>query len=217
MGDIFDIFKKLEAGRAAQSSTPVTHLVVGLGNPGKQYVHTRHNAGFLCMDALCEKYGVSVDRAKFQALVGEATIGGSRVLLMKPQTFMNLSGVAVAEAARFYKIPTENIIVISDDINLPVGGMRVRGKGSDGGQRGIRSMIDELGSDAFARVRIGVGAKPHPNYDLADWVLSTFAPTELDAIKGLFPAAAEGIEWLIKGNLDRAMQVCNRKPQAKKE
>lgn len=215
MGDIFDIFKRLEAGRAAASAQPITHLVVGLGNPGKQYTHTRHNAGFLCVDALCERYGVSVERAKFQALIGEATVAEHRVLIMKPQTFMNASGLAVAEAASFYKIPTEHIIVICDDINLPVGGMRVRGKGSDGGQRGVRSIIDELGADGFPRVRIGVGAKPNPNYDLADWVLSTFAPSELDTVRGLFPAAAEGIECLIRGDLDRAMQVCNRRPAPK--
>lgn len=212
MSNIFDIFKKLEAERAAAGgSSPISHLLVGLGNPGKQYTYTRHNAGFLCMDALCEKYGFSVDRAKFDALVGEATIAGARVLCMKPQTFMNASGQAVEAAAHFYKIPPEHIIVVCDDINLPVGGMRVRGKGSDGGQKGIRSIIGMLGNDNFPRIRIGVGCKPHPDYDLADWVLSTFPPTELDKIRSLFPVAAEGIECLIKGDLDRAMQVCNRK------
>ena len=215
MADIFDIFKKLEAGRAVQSNLPLTHIVVGLGNPGKQYTYTRHNAGFLCIDALASAKGWAIDRAKYQALVGEVTIADHRVLVMKPQTYMNHSGMAVAEAARFYKIPLENVIVISDDTNLPVGGMRVRGKGSDGGQRGLRSIIDEMGSDSFPRIRIGVGCKPNPNYDMADWVLSTFAPTELDTIRTLFPIAGEGLEWLVKGNLDKAMQVCNRKSAPK--
>ncbi len=213
MSNIFDIFKKLEAERAAASAntSPITHILVGLGNPGKQYTYTRHNAGFLCMDALAQKYGFATDRAKFDALIGEVNIAGSRVLCMKPQTFMNASGQAVEAAAHFYKIPTDHIIVICDDVNLPVGGLRVRGKGSDGGQRGVRSIIGMLGSDAFPRIRVGVGCKPHPDYDLADWVLSTFAPSELDKIKSLYPLVADGVEWLVKGDLDKAMQVCNRK------
>ncbi len=211
MTDIFDIFKKLESGRQAQDRVPVTHLVVGLGNPGKQYALTRHNAGFLCIDAMAEAKGIKIDRAKYQALVSEAMIGDKRVLLMKPQTMMNASGIAVAEAAKFYKIPAENIIVICDDINLPVGAVRVRGKGSDGGQRGLRSIINMMGCDTMPRIRVGVGCKPNPDYDLADWVLSTFAPTELDKVKGLYSVVAEGVEWLVKGDLDKAMQVCNRK------
>ena len=211
MADIFDIFKKLEAGRASAAATPVTHLLVGLGNPGKEYATTRHNAGFLCLDTVCDKYGCATDRSKFKALVGEATIAGARTLVMRPQTFMNCSGEAVAAAANFYRIAPENIIVICDDINLEVGGMRVRGKGSDGGQRGLRSIIDELGTDAFPRVRIGVGKKPNPNYNLADWVLSHFAPSELEKLRALFPDACVGIEHLIRGNLDAAMQACNRK------
>lgn len=211
MADIFDIFKKLEANRAPAAGGAITHLVVGLGNPGKDYRLTRHNAGFLCMDAVCERYGCTTDRSKFQALVGEATIAGARVLVMRPQTFMNCSGKAVAAAAHFYRIDPAHIIVCSDDVNLPVGGMRVRGKGSDGGQRGLRSIIDELGSDAFPRIRIGVGTKPHPDYNLADWVLSTFSPSELEKLTSLFPIACDGIEHLIRGNLDAAMQVCNRK------
>ncbi len=211
MADIFDIFKKLEANRAAPAAGPVTHLLVGLGNPGKEYRLTRHNAGFLCMDAVCEKYGCTTDRSKYKALVGEATIAGKRVLLMRPQTFMNCSGEAVAAAANFYHIEPANIIVLSDDVNLAVGGIRVRGKGSDGGQKGLRSIISELGTDAFPRIRMGVGQKPHPDYDMADWVLSTFAPTELEKLKAVFPVACDGIEQLLRGNLDAAMQVCNRK------
>jgi PTH1 family peptidyl-tRNA hydrolase len=211
MADIFDIFKKLEKNREAVSTVPITHLVVGLGNPGDKYKITRHNMGFMFMDHLCEKYGVSINRSKFSALVGEANIAGKRVLLMKPQTFMNASGEAVQAAADFYKIQLENIIVISDDINLSVGGMRVRAKGSDGGQRGIRDIIRIMGADTFPRIRIGVGAKPNPNYDLADWVLSNFTSDELKVVTSLFPIAADGLEQLLLGDVDKAMQICNRK------
>ncbi len=211
MADIFDIFKRLEQNKTAPSTTPITHLLVGLGNPGKQYALTRHNAGFLCMDKVCETYHCPTDRSKFNALVGETTIAGARVLLMRPQTYMNASGEAVAAAAKFYKIEPAHIIICSDDVSLDVGGMRVRGKGSDGGQRGLRSIIDELGTDQFPRIRFGVGKKPHPDYDMKDWVLSTFAPSELEKLRSLFPIACEGIERLIKDDLDGAMQVCNRK------
>ena len=211
MADIFDIFKRLEQNKTAPSATPITHLLVGLGNPGKQYTLTRHNAGFLCMDTVCEKYGCPTDRSKFNALVGETTIAGARVLLMRPQTYMNASGEAVAAAAKFYKIEPAHIIVCSDDVSLDVGGMRVRGKGSDGGQRGLRSIIDEMGTDQFPRIRFGVGKKPHPDYDMKDWVLSTFAPSELEKLRALFPIACEGVEHLIRDDLDGAMQICNRK------
>ncbi len=211
MADIFDIFKRLETQKSASAATPITHLVVGLGNPGKQYALTRHNAGFLCMDYICERYGVKTDRSKFNALVGEATIAGARVLLMRPQTYMNASGEAVAAAAKFYRIDPSHVIILSDDVSLDVGGMRVRGKGSDGGQRGLRSIIDDLGTDQFPRIRFGVGKKPHPDYDMKDWVLSTFTPSELDKLKSLFPVACDGIECLVRGDLDAAMQTCNRK------
>lgn len=211
MSNIFDIFNKLDKQKEAARVQPITHLIVGLGNPGKEYATTRHNAGFLCMDEGCRKWNATTDRAKFKALVGEATVAGARCLLMRPQTMMNASGLAVAEAARFYHIEPAHIIVISDDINLGVGGMRVRAHGSDGGQRGIRSIIAELGSDQFPRVRIGVGAKPHPDYDLAAWVLSNFAANELKTLEELFPIACQGIEYLVKGNIEQAMQVCNRK------
>ncbi len=211
MADIFDIFKRLEQNKTTAATRPISHLVVGLGNPGKQYTLTRHNAGFLCMDTVCEKYGCPTDRSKFNALVGETTIAGARVLLMRPQTYMNASGEAVAAAAKFYKIEPAHIIVCSDDVSLDVGGMRVRGKGSDGGQRGLRSIIDELGTDQFPRIRFGVGKKPHPDYDMKDWVLSTFAPSELEKLRPLFPIACEGIERLIMDDLDGAMQICNRK------
>ena len=207
---IFDIFKQIESEKSSRGGS-ITHLVVGLGNPGDKYVNTRHNAGFLAMDYISQKLGVKVDRIKFKALVGEAEMGGKRVLLMKPQTFMNLSGEAVREAASFYKIPMENIIVISDDINLDVGKMRVRKNGSDGGQRGLRSIITLMGDDKCPRIRLGVGKKPHPDYDLADWVLSEFSKDDQEKLFACFEKAYDGLVKIVEGNVEAAMQICNTK------
>lgn len=206
---IFDFFKKEE--NTQTPTGPVAFLVVGLGNPGKEYLYTRHNTGFLTLDYIAERLSVTVNRAKFNALTADAVIGGNRVLLIKPQTYMNESGVAVRQAADFYKIPTEHIIVISDDISLPVGMMRVRRSGSDGGQKGLRSIIAHLGSDKFPRLRIGVGEKPHPDYPLADWVLSEFTKEEQKVLFDEFGTAMSGIEKMIAGDFDSAMMICNGK------
>ena len=211
MANIFDIFKKIEQESAQKAQSPITHLVVGLGNPGDKYFYTRHNAGFLAMDYISQKCGAAVNRSKFKALVGEGTIAGKRVLLMKPQTFMNVSGEAVKEAMAFYKIPIENVIVLSDDVNLDVGRMRVRKSGSDGGQKGLRSIIEHAASDNFPRIRFGVGKKPHPDYDMADWVLGTLSESDKKAIFDCFVTAYEGLEKLLLGDIDGAMQVCNSK------
>ncbi len=212
MTDIFELFKKIGAQRdAGASGEPLTHLIVGLGNPGAQYFDTRHNSGFLMMDYLSRRLGVRVDRAKFHALVGEATVGGRRVLLMKPQTYMNASGEAVAAAASFYKIPVQNILVFSDDISLDVGRVRVRRKGSDGGQKGLRSIIKLMGSDDFPRVRFGVGEKPSPDYPLADWVLSHFDKQEKELLFSAFEKAYDGVCLILSGDVDAAMQLCNGK------
>lgn len=207
MASIFDLFKKIEKD-ASVTGAP-THLVVGLGNPGKEYESTRHNAGFMMLDHLAARCGAAVNRARFKSMTGEATVCGVRVLLLKPQTFMNLSGEAVREAADFYRIEPQNIIVICDDVNLDVARLRVRGKGSDGGHNGIKSIINQLGSDAFPRVRIGVGKKPHPSFDLADWVLSAFSKEEREALLSVFPTAEKGVELLLKNDLAAAMQICN--------
>ena len=207
MADIFDLFKKIET--SSPSKLPVSFIVVGLGNPGSDYALTRHNAGFLTVDYIAQKLGVQVNRAKFHALYGEAKIGNAGVLLVKPQTYMNESGVAVREISEFYKVPTENIIVISDDISLAVGRIRVRKKGSDGGQKGLRSIIYHLNSDNFPRIRIGVGEKPNPNYDLADWVLSKFTPDEQKILSEKFDTVLTGIEKIISGDVDGAMSFCN--------
>ncbi len=209
MSNIFDIFKKLEEERDDAALVPITHIVVGLGNPGDKYFHTRHNAGFLAMDYISQRCGAEVKRSKYKALVGEARIAGKRVLLMKPQTLMNLSGDAVCEAAKFYKIPPENIIVISDDVSLDIGRLRVRRNGSDGGQKGLRSIILRMGSDNFPRIKVGVGKKPHPDYDLAAWVLSEFSESDKKSIFEAFPCVYEGIERILSGDIDGAMQHCN--------
>ena len=151
---------------------PVEYLVVGLGNPGKKYENTRHNAGFAALDVLAERHGVRMKQLKFKALCGDASLGGRRVLLLKPLTFMNLSGQSVTEAMRFYKIPPERVIILLDDISLAPGRLRIRRKGSDGGQNGMKNIIYLSGSDQFPRIKLGVGKKPHPDYNLADWVLS---------------------------------------------
>jgi len=215
MSNIFDLFKKIE--KEQTPVMPVAFIVVGLGNPGPDYVNTRHNAGFLALDYIAERTGCNINRAKYDALYGEARISGQRVLLIKPQTYMNNSGIAVRQFAEFYKIPPEHIIVISDDISLPVGRMRVRRSGSDGGQRGLKSIIYHLNSDAFPRVKMGVGEKPDPNYDLADWVLSKFTADEQKILFDKFGTAMAGIEKIISGDIDGAMMLCNTNNKANKE
>lgn len=194
------IFKK-----KTYSSGGIEYLIVGLGNPGRQYEITRHNAGFLFMDMLSEKLSVKINKIKFKAVVGEAQIGGVRCLLMKPQTFMNLSGEAVKEACSFYKIPPEKVIVAFDDISLPCGGLRIRRKGSAGGHNGIKSIIQHMGSDNFPRIKLGVGAKPHPDYDLADYVLSNFAKDDIPPMKQAMEKGCDALEFMVKGKIDEAM------------
>lgn len=193
-----------------KKSGPIDLLIVGLGNPGKAYENTRHNAGAIALSALADKCGVSLTRSKFHALTAEATVSGVRALLLFPQTFMNLSGEAVAEAAKFYKIPPERIVVLSDDVALAVGQVRVRRKGSDGGQKGLRSIVDHLGTSDFPRVRIGVGQKPHPEMELADWVLSRFSSAERRLIDDAADRAARAVELIALGEIDRAMNEFSR-------
>ena len=207
MSNIFDIFKKIEQEKV--STGPVEYLIVGLGNPGRDYELTRHNAGFLCIDYIAAKCGVQINRAKFSALVGEATIGGKKCLLVKPQTYMNLSGRAVLEASDFYKIAPEKIIVLSDDVNLDVGRMRLRAKGSAGGQKGLDNIILRLGSENFPRLRMGVGKKPHPDFDMKDWVLSEFNKKEQKMLYSCFEPAYEGIVKLLNGKFDDAQMQVN--------
>ena len=210
MADIFELFRKIS--KETPAAEPISALVVGLGNPGIRYQWTRHNAGFLAIDTLAARCGCAIDRSKFQALVGEATISGRRVLLMKPQTFMNLSGDAVEAAMKFYKLEPSQLLVISDDVSLDVGKIRVRKNGSAGGQKGLNNIIEALGTQEFPRIRVGVGQKPTPEYDLADWVLSVFSPEQREHLtKNTFPLVCDGVEKLLAGDLDGAMQHCNGK------
>ena len=184
-------------------------LIVGLGNPGDQYENTRHNVGFRALDELAEIANVSVQKLKYKALTNTATVSGCKVLLMKPVTYMNLSGKAVGEAARFFKIPPEHVIVLSDDTSLPVGKLRIRKSGSAGGHNGLKSIIQHLGTDAFPRVKIGVGEKPHPDYDMADWVLGKFPPADKKVIDEMVQKAARAVEYYIKDGPEKAMGKFN--------
>lgn len=180
-------------GRA--SAAGIQWIIAGLGNPGSKYDGTRHNVGFLAVDLLARELGVNISRARFHALYGEGEIDGQRVLLLKPQTFMNLSGEATREALNWYKLPIERLLVLHDDVNLAPGRIRVRSKGSDGGHNGLKNIIAQHGSDAFPRVKIGVGMPPHPEYEMVDWVLGTFDAADgravTDAIRRSTAAARE--------------------------
>ncbi len=187
----------------------VNWLIVGLGNVGDKYEGTRHNVGFRVADELAERAGVPVQRLKYRALTGQAEIGGARVLLMKPVTFMNLSGEAVRPAADFYKVPPDHILVLSDDVSLPVGKLRIRRGGSAGGHNGLKNIIQHLGTDQFPRVKVGVGEKPHPDYDMADWVLGKFQGEDRKAIDQAVQRAADAVECLLREGPERAMSRFN--------
>lgn len=186
-------------------------IVAGLGNPGGKYTFTRHNAGFLFIDYMSQKYNFSVVRSGFKSLYGETRIKGERVIFIKPQTFMNLSGQAVLEISSYYKVDTADIIVVYDDVSLVEGGLRIRLKGSDGGHNGIKSIIQCLGKDDFPRIKIGVGAPPHKDYDLADWVLSEFPKSSHQTIFETIELAAKACEDIIAGETEQVMGRYNRK------
>ena len=203
MSNIFDLFKKIET---KADTTPVSFIIAGLGNPGQQYQKTRHNVGFVAVDYIAAKLGVKIDRAKFHSLVAEAKIGDVRVLLMKPETYMNNSGVAIGEAAAFYKIPAERVLVLHDEISFDPGLMRIRRKGSAGGHNGLKSIIAHLASEEFPRVKIGVGKKPTPEYDLADWVLGKLPKDDSDKIDARLGDIYAAAELIARGDIDGAMQ-----------
>ncbi|MBQ2915166.1 MAG: aminoacyl-tRNA hydrolase [Clostridia bacterium] len=185
------------------------YIIVGLGNPGPEYSKTRHNAGFLTVDYIAKKCGASIDRLKFKSLCGSADIGGKKVLLMKPQTFMNLSGEAVGEAARFYKIPPERIMVIQDDIALPTGKLRIRKTGSDGGHNGIKNIILHLSTQNFIRFKLGVSDRENPNIPLMDWVLGKFTDEEMKLIESKYENIYKAAEMIIDGKFDLALSRYN--------
>lgn len=184
-------------------------IIVGLGNPGSQYDRTRHNVGFRAIDALADSLGVKITRSRFRALTATATIGGEKVLLMKPQTFMNASGMAVEPAAAFYKVPADRILVIFDDISLPIGKIRIRADGSAGGHNGLKSLISSLGRQDFPRIKVGVGAKPHPDYDLADWVLSKFSAKEEKDLAPAVENAVDAVSFYLKNGAEKTAAKFN--------
>lgn len=194
---------------SSKKAGPVEWLVVGLGNPGSKYEWTRHNMGFLVIDELAERLDIPVKRLKFKALTNTALLGGKSVLLMKPTTYMNLSGEAVGQAARFYKLPPERVLVISDDAALPQGKLRVRRSGSAGGHNGLKNIIAHLGTDQFPRVKVGVGEKPHPDSDMADWVLGAFTGQDRKVMEVAVSRAADAVTVLLQHGVDQAMNSYN--------
>ena len=190
-------------------SSAVDWLIVGLGNPGQKYEHTRHNMGFLTVDLMAEKQGVKLNKVKFKAAFNIMNFADAKCLVMKPQTYMNLSGEAVREAAQFYKVPADHVLVIYDDVSLPVGKIRVRPTGSAGGHNGIKNIIAHLGTQDFPRVKIGVGAKPTPDYDLADWVLSSFSAQDEKALSVSLKNAADAALAIIDHGVPEAANRFN--------
>ena len=209
MADLFELFERIKSGNKSDASNlPVTHIVCGLGNPGEKYTFTRHNAGFMALDYLSEKYNIRINKAKYKALICDKVVFGKRVLFVKPQTFMNLSGEAVKEAADFYKIPSENIIVIFDDISLEVGKMRIKRKGSAGGHNGIKSIIANLGTDVFPRIKVGVGYPENPD-EMIDWVLGRIPKEEQDIFFAVLERIPGALELILDFQIDKAMNTYN--------
>lgn len=192
-----------------RSAQGVKWLVVFLGNPGTKFNGTRHNAGFMAADAMAKELNVSINKLRFKALTAQVEIGGEKVLLMKPQTYMNLSGEAVEQAAKFYKISPEHIIVVSDEVAMPIGKLRIRKSGSAGGHNGLKNIIQHLGTQDFPRIRMGVGAAPHPDYDMADWVLSTFKNQDAEDMQALAERVSKAVQCYIIEGPDRAMNKFN--------
>ena len=184
-------------------------IVVFLGNPGPKYNETRHNIGFMTADVISKSTGTRINRLRFKAYTAHCTMGGKKVFLMKPQTFMNLSGQAVQPAAAFYKIPPERILVVSDDVSLPVGKLRIRAQGSAGGHNGLKDIASRLGSEEFPRIKIGVGAPEHPDHEMADWVLSSFKGQDEKSIGSAVLRAAEAVETIISDGINTAMNMYN--------
>ena len=210
MADIFDLFKKITSG-GEKSTVGISYIVAGLGNPGEKYSRTRHNAGFLAIDYIAQKRELGKFRLRFKAMCAEGKIGAKGVLFMKPETYMNNSGEAIAEAASFYKIQPENIAVIVDDIYLAPGTLRIRENGSAGGHRGLESIISHISSENFPRFRIGVGEKPSKDYDLAAWVLGVFPKEDQEALMKCFEKVNDALPLVLDTRISDAMSKYNGK------
>lgn len=206
---IWDLFNKISSENSHSGSKP-EFIICGLGNPGIQYEQSRHNAGFMAVEAMEKKLGFSANTFKFKAKTAVVDIGGKSCLVMKPETYMNNSGEAVSQAMNFYKIPLENVLVIFDDISLEPGHMRIRRKGSAGGHNGIKSIIALCGGEDFPRIKIGVGKKPHPDYDLADWVLGKFSDEDKQKLSPVFENVISAAELIVKGEISEAMNRYNK-------
>jgi len=189
--------------------TPVSWIAVFLGNPGLRYENTRHNAGFITADIIAKELGIKINRAKFNALTAVTKLGGQQILILKPQTYMNLSGNSVKQAMRFYKLPITNVVVISDDVSIPAGKLRIRRRGSAGGHNGLKDIIAKCGSEEFPRIRIGVGAPPHDEYDMADWVLSKLNAEDRKLISDTALKAAAALEMIVMRGIEDAMAEFN--------
>ncbi len=196
--------KSKESGNSA-----IDYIIVGLGNPGREYENTRHNCGFDAVDKLAQDVGCQVKKLRFKSLTGECRINGRKCLIMKPSTYMNLSGEAVVQAINFYKIDPSRVIVIFDDISLDAGKMRIRMKGSDGGHNGMKNIIYLTGSDMFPRIKVGVGKKPHPEYDLKDWVLGKFSANDRKLVDAVLDNAVEAVKLMVEDKASEAMQRFN--------
>lgn len=205
---IFDIFDRISSN-SQSGGGKIEYVIAGLGNPGMEYDGTRHNAGFFTIDTLAEQLGVQINRLRFKGKTAEATIEGKRCLLLKPTTYMNLSGESVVQALEFYKIDASKLIVIYDDISLDPGKLRIRRKGSHGGHNGMRSIIDLTGRDDFSRIKMGVGKKPHPDYDLAKWVLGKFGKEDSTKLREAADNACECVKLMVQGKTDEAMNKHN--------
>ncbi len=192
-----------------KKSGPVEWLLVCLGNPGKQYENTRHNIGFMAADLLSEREGVKLNKLRYRALTGEMTLGGARVLVIKPQTYMNLSGEAVKLAGGFYKVPPERVLVISDDVSLPLGKLRIRASGSAGGHNGLKNIIAHLGTDAFPRIKVGVGAPAHPEHEMVDWVIGNFSGEEKKVVRQALERVTEAVECIVEKGVGEAQNRYN--------
>ena len=205
---IFDVFDRISSKSPAPNGK-IEYVIAGLGNPGMEYDGTRHNAGFAVLDTLAEQLGEKIDRLRFKGKTAEVTINGKRCLLLKPTTYMNNSGESIVQALEFYKIDAANLIVVCDDISLDCGKLRIRRKGSHGGHNGLRSICDLTGRDDFPRIKMGVGKKPHPDYDLAKWVLGKFGKEDAAKMKESAENACECIKLMVQGDTDQAMNKYN--------